>query len=152
MDVVDRFFSKVEKTSHCWYWVGGKDSGGYGLIRIDRSKIDRVHRLSWEYHNNACIRSGVCVLHKCDNPACVNPEHLFLGTLADNNHDRHSKGRTRWRALKGENHGSAKLTLDNVTKIRQLARDGHSHEEIAEIFQISDKHCYHIIRGYYWKD
>ena len=94
-----RFWDKVNKTDNCWLWTAAIDSHGYGKIiigsRSDKSRKYRIaSRVSWELINGP-IPFKKLVLHKCDNPLCVNPDHLFLGTSGDNNRDRHRKGRTR---------------------------------------------------------
>ena len=88
---MDRFFQKVNKTGFCWEWLAGKDKDGYGKIKI-RGKTLQAHRVSWGIHNGP-IPEGIGVLHRCDNPSCVNPLHLFLGTTLDNMRDRDAKGR-----------------------------------------------------------
>lgn len=92
---MDRFFQKVDMSRDCWIWKAGTDKDGYGKIYVDGKTI-RSHRVSWEIHNGP-IPKNMCVLHKCDNPPCVNPEHLFLGTSTDNNRDREVKNRGRYR-------------------------------------------------------
>lgn len=90
-----RFWEKVKKASNdeCWLWLGGKTYGGYGVIGSGgRHGLIRAHRLSWEIANSK-IPEGLWVLHKCDNPPCVNPKHLFLGTQSDNMNDCIAKGR-----------------------------------------------------------
>jgi hypothetical protein len=93
--IADRFWAKVEKMPDgCWVWQAARSVSGYGLlapsggVRGDR----RAHRVSWELHNGP-IPAGLWVLHSCDNPPCVNPDHLFLGTRSDNMRDCASKGR-----------------------------------------------------------
>jgi HNH endonuclease len=75
----------------CWEWIGTKNEYGYGIKTVNNKAV-RAHRLSWEIHNGA-IPKNLCVCHKCDNPGCVRPDHLFLGTKKDNNRDKGNKGR-----------------------------------------------------------
>lgn len=93
--VEERFWLHVQKTESCWVWTAHRNNNGYGLMRvgygINRATVS-VHRLSWKMHNGE-PPPGKCVLHKCDNPPCVNPDHLFLGTHRDNTQDMIRKGR-----------------------------------------------------------
>lgn len=88
--VSDRFWANVQQTTGCWPWTGAT-SRGYGKI-LDHGQMKSVHRVSWELTYGS-IPDGLGVLHRCDNPPCVRPEHLFLGTATDNNRDRDVKGR-----------------------------------------------------------
>lgn len=89
----ERFWAKVDKTGDCWQWKGHINHNGYGTFTRD-GKTLRTNRIVWEL-SNGTIPTGLCVLHECDNPGCVNPTHLFLGTYADNNSDCKNKGRAR---------------------------------------------------------
>ncbi len=94
---IERFWKLVKKTETCWIWVGkGKSGGGYGQIKIKGKNVS-AHRFSYELHNGRIPKGdgyhGTCVLHTCDNRLCVNPQHLWLGTNADNIHDMERKGR-----------------------------------------------------------
>lgn len=79
----------------CWIWQLSKNNIGYGMIR-DENKMRTTHRVSYEEHNDVTIPPGMCVCHTCDNPLCVNPAHLFLGTRKQNTHDMMNKGRHRF--------------------------------------------------------
>jgi len=87
----DRFFSKIHKLDTCWIWTDSVNNAGYGRIRVNR-KDKMAHRISWEIHNGP-IPEGMWVLHNCDNPPCVNPEHLWLGNHLDNVRDKVNKNR-----------------------------------------------------------
>lgn len=89
--IEDRFWAKVDRGGECWLWTAGRDSSGYGSLRTGHTKVS-AHRLSWQLHHGQ-IPPGQNVLHRCDNPRCVRPDHLFLGTQADNVADMVAKGR-----------------------------------------------------------
>lgn len=105
-----------EPNSGCYLWLRSVNKKGYGQIGVHR-KIHLAHRWAWERENGK-IPEGLCVLHKCDTPGCVNPDHLFLGTSVDNNLDRDRKGRVQH----GERHVRARLTEDQVRAIREDPR------------------------------
>ncbi len=117
--LLKRFWAKVDKTDGCWVWTAGKNRTGYGRINI-AGKNCYAHRVSWELAHGSPPPD--CLLHKCDNPACVRPDHLFEGTRADNVYDMVNKGRARWGTVRGVNHGGAKLTEKNVRAIREDPR------------------------------
>lgn len=84
----------VNKTTGCWEWIGAKNNLGYGLMRdTDKMRMRTSHRMSYEFYNDTIIPVDMCVLHRCDNPCCVNPQHLWLGTRKDNTKDMENKGR-----------------------------------------------------------
>jgi len=117
-----RFWTKVNKTDTCWEWTAFLDKGGYGTFKIDR-KNQRAHRISYTLHKGD-IPPGQVVMHMCDNPKCVNPAHLTLGTLADNNRDMKSKGRMVNPV--GTKHGQSKLNNNQVQEIRSIYAQGNS--------------------------
>jgi hypothetical protein len=93
--VEQRFWARVRKSDGCWEWTGACfKCGGYGQFTIEHGQQVRAHRHSWELHNGP-IPKGLWVLHRCDNPKCVRPDHLFLGTCTDNARDMMAKGRGR---------------------------------------------------------
>ena len=143
-----RFWAKVDRAGpdDCWKWTAGKDTYGYGRIQID-GKAVKAHRFSWWiYYGHPS--AGMCVLHKCDNPACVNPNHLFLGTPADNMADRDMKGRHV--ALKGEVNGMAKLTETDVITIRNRLANGETHKAIAVDYGVDRSSISYINTGKNW--
>ena len=149
-----RFWKHVDKRgeNECWEWKAYCNSLGYGQIMVTHPKsrcAQYVHRVSWIIHNKE-IPLGMCVLHKCDNPSCVNPDHLFLGTRADNNHDMINKGRAPDR--KGERAPNRKLTSMEVKEIRRLYIDGIKRKLIARQFNIVEKYVYNIAARHVWKD
>lgn len=103
---------------NCWIWTGGKNNTGYGSLG-HRKRSLLAHRVAYEIHHGVTLPSTTAVCHTCDNRVCVNPAHLWLGTLGDNNWDRHKKGRSRGGSMRGQVNPMAKLTEDDVRNIRQ---------------------------------
>lgn len=145
-----RFWSKVQKSDGgCWIWTGAKDSNGYGYLASTLGiPARKAPRVSYELHNDP-IQEGLCVCHRCDNPSCVRPDHLFLGTRADNNRDRESKGRGNH--AKGERVHSAKIDADGVRKIREMRAQGLSQQKIADALGLSQVSVGRVLLGKTWK-
>lgn len=142
----ERFWNKVNKTPDCWLWTAYTGKHGYGVLKFD-GKVDLAHRVAWNISRpNNC--DGLCVLHTCDNPPCVRPDHLFLGTKQDNSDDMFDKGRNYHPA--GENSATAKLTYEEVEHIRGL-RGKLKQVDIAKMFGINQPHVSRILRGKSWK-
>jgi hypothetical protein len=131
-----RFWDKVDKQENgCWMWTASTVKDGYGYYKLSNGKSGRAHRISWELANGD-IPKKMCVLHKCDTPRCVNPDHLFLGTDADNVKDMMQKGRGKWGIpLSGENHYNFKLTDQQVLEIKALGPYKKQYE-IAAIYSV----------------
>lgn len=145
-----RFWAKIDKRGpdDCWLYTGGIGSTGRGVFGIGQKCID-AHRVSWLLTCGE-IPDGLCVLHKCDNGRCVNPLHLFLGTLADNIHDMDRKGRRH--TLKGEADPKSKLTEAQVRQIRTLYRPYEfSQFKLADIFGVSRTTIQSVLNGSNWK-
>ena len=140
------FWSKVKKTDSCWLWQGSADRRGYGSVRIDHV-TQKAHRVSWSLAHGF-IPPDLCVLHRCDTPACVNPDHLFLGTRADNSADMIAKGRARHRSPNGEQNGASKLTAPDVVAIRASTISSRA---LAKQFGVSKVTIQNIRHGRTWK-
>ncbi len=150
--LVERFWEKVHKGSGCWTWKGATVPYGYGVIRLDKpvSALVRAHRVSWELKNGP-VPEGLCVLHHCDNPPCVNPSHLFLGTKNANTADMTRKGRDKARFKLGERHAS-KLTPSQVEEVK-LALPLHYGEgrAFARRFGVNESTISAIATGKNWR-
>lgn len=144
--VAERFWSKVGETSDtdCQPWLSATNAKGYGLVHYKR-RSTLAHRVAWELTQGP-IPTGLCVLHRCDNPACCNPTHLFLGTNRDNVADRHAKGRNGH--LPGEHHGRAKLTNAQAHEIRErYAAGGVSLRSLAADYGVHNSRIGRIVKG-----
>lgn len=136
------FMQWVEKTDGCWLWTGNRDKDGYGFFQWQLRNADGVkkihsrkaHRYSWTLHCGE-IPAGLSVLHHCDNPPCVRPDHLFTGTKLDNNHDRSVKGRTH-----------SNVSLETVRRIKEMIRDGMKTCSISRELEVK-YHVVHCIRS-----
>ena len=145
-----RFWAKVDSGNACWEWTAGKIKG-YGQIQVN-GKQKLAHRISWELHNGP-IPKNLCVCHHCDNPGCVNPDHLFLGTQKDNMRDKLKKARQVKEQPKqrGEKHHNVKLAEEQVRVIKRLyGAPGISQRRLADIFGVSQVQIGRIVRGKTW--
>jgi hypothetical protein len=145
----DRFIEKVEKTDSCWNWMAGKYRGGYGQFRrlVDgKWTMAKTHRYSYEYFKGE-IPKGYLVCHTCDNPSCVNPDHLFVGTTKDNVRDCIEKGRKKF----GRNPKHRLLTKEIAVQIREDHKQGMSYVELQEKYTQSKQQISRVVRGDIWK-
>lgn len=140
-----RFWKNVVVTDSCWMWTAAVSPKGYGIFHSDK-KVP-AHRYSYELYNGA-IPSGLLVLHRCDNPPCVRPDHLFLGTNADNMADRNAKNR---QSRGAKNCSSASLCEDRVRQIRKEAARGVRHRDIALRFGVDTSQISRIANRKTWK-
>lgn len=135
-DVMKFFCARVNKSSSCHLWTGTLDKKGYGQMSVG-GKVLFAHRVAFEIANNTEIPDGMFVCHRCDNPKCVNPAHLFLGTRKDNIADMVAKRRQS----NGENHHLAKFS-DAVIKV--IFSEQLTHHQAKKKFGISRSHFYRI--------
>ena len=147
--IADRFWEKVQKSDGCWLWQAGLNNSGYGWIRSG-ARPELAHRVSWRLTFGE-IPNGLCVLHKCDVRRCVRPDHLFLGTVGDNNADCVKKHRHGYGISLGEKHGQSKLTDESVREIRASAANGSSHSGLSVKFGVAQSQISKIVRREAWK-
>ena len=147
-DLAHRFWPKVDQTPTCWLWTGAVTGSGYGHLGRGRKAAGTIlaHRASWELSYGP-IPAGLFVLHRCDNRRCVRPDHLFLGTQADNMADM----RRKRRSLAGERHNMVRLTRDRVAEIRsRYAAGGITMRRLAAEYGVSAGHVCDIIHRERW--
>jgi DNA-binding transcriptional regulator YiaG len=153
LSLEQRFWAKVNKTDsadECWEWTASKDAKGYGYFyKEGRGGMARAHRISYEL-NLGPIPAGLLVCHKCDNPGCINPNHLFLGTDKDNSDDKMKKGRFKKVYQRGEKNGQSKLTGDQVKEIRARLAAGEAQPLIAAEYGIAQSTVSKLNRAARW--
>jgi len=130
----DRFWKRVEKTDFCWEYMGSRNPCGYGWVTRNHKQMN-AQRWAWILIHGP-IPHGMHVLHTCDNPACVNPDHLYLGSHQDNMLDRAQRRRVK----------TQKLSVKDVLAIRDLRMNGATCQEIANKFHISNGHASAVSR------
>lgn len=146
----DRLLAKAEWDGSCLLWCGAMHPRGYGLIR-KAGKWSKAYRVSYEIHHGA-IPDGMVVMHSCDQPGCINPAHLSIGTQRDNVRDMISKGRDN--RLSGERHPHAKLTVEEVAEIRRRyipRKHGCGAGALAMEFGVSKQTVQAILVGETWR-
>jgi hypothetical protein len=154
MDDAERFWAKVDKSGECWEWSGYFNRGGYGRFWLNRKNVS-PHRYSYILHHPLTIdlleHREICVCHRCDNPKCVNPAHLFLGSQGDNMRDRETKGRANRTIEKGEKHPASKLTETQVREIRgRYANGGITQQTLGIEYGVSKATIGYIINRKSW--
>ena len=139
------FWSRVDMSGDCWEWQLSKKSGGYGQFH-SQGKHFLAHRFAWELVNGP-IPKGLCVCHHCDNPGCVRPGHLFVGTQADNIRDCMRKGRM---GVAGERSVHAKVRATDVLSMRRAYQNGATQRALAEKYGMRQQAISRIVRGKRW--
>jgi hypothetical protein len=150
--LAQRFWEKVHCTKTCWIWTGHQLPKGYGKISIggDHGQMLLAHRVSWELHNGP-ITDGLFVCHRCNNPSCVRPDHLYLGTNSENIRDAIRDGIVVGGSSLGEKNGSARLTPGQVVDIRRMRNsEGLSLRELAVEYGVSVSAIHRAATGRTW--
>ena len=145
MSLSREFWDRVDKTGDCWEWTAGKHSKGYG-VAWNGDKVELAHRIVYRSEIGE-IDEGMCVCHKCDNPGCVNPQHLFLGTNDDNMRDRDRKGRV----AHGDTHYKSRLSSKDAVQIKSRLQTGERQRDIAMDFGVCRATISAISTGRTWK-
>jgi hypothetical protein len=149
-EYVARFMANVDKSGGpdaCWGWTGAGRGHGYGCFNVSHDTLRDAHRVSYEIFVGP-IPEGLFVCHSCDNRACVNPAHLFLGSGADNMRDMAEKDRCAF----GERNGNVRLTERKVIAMRELYAGGHtSLRELGEMFGVCTATARQVVSGTTWK-
>lgn len=140
-----RFWEKVRMGPSCWEWLGATAGRGYGVVLGSNRRQIYAHRASWALAHGE-IPPGLSVCHKCDNPICVRPDHLFLGDSAANHADMVAKGRSTY----GDRHGGARLSSREAAEIRERRAVGESCRALALIFGVCPQQIHRIGRGERW--
>ncbi len=145
----ERLNSKTLKltSDECWLWIGSCDTAGYGSIRVD-GKLRHATNVVYELFNNIKMPSNTLIMHSCDNPACVNPSHLILGTNLTNCRDKHVKGHYKHKT--GEKHPLTKFTWNDINKIRSLKKQNIPCSTIAKNYNVNPSTIQRIVNLETW--
>lgn len=144
------FFSTDDPDSGCRVWNGSTDGKlGYGKLYW-QGRDQYAHRLAWEHQNNRTIPAGLVVMHSCDNPSCINPHHLAVGTQKQNVDDQFRRGRAR--RCRGSAHALSTLTAIDVAVIRSESASGVSHAGLARRFKVSATTIWRIVNHHSYKE
>ncbi len=153
LQTMKRFLSKTAFNNGCVEWQGMKSGSGYGKVAINKQKY-LAHRIAYCWANSVEIESANFVCHSCDNPCCVNPDHLWLGSVHDNNNDALAKGRLKiylgHTMNKGSRNGQSKLTEAKATAIRAALAEGKTQQAVAKTFGVCQSVVSHINTRKLW--
>ena len=148
----EKFWSQVKRGNDCWEWIGSLDQSGYGKLRIAQNRAHfRAHRVAYKIAYS--VDPGhMYVCHKCDNPRCVNPRHLFLGTALDNNRDKMAKGRDRYADQSGSKNGNSKLNEAAAEQAIKMLATGMTNVAIAKELGVGHSLISRIRVGRSWQN
>lgn len=151
---VARFWSNVDvgRESECWPWRKGvAATGGYGRFKIPHTRLDvRAHRVAWELFNSESLGSRFAC-HMCDNPICCNPHHIYAGDVESNSLEASQRGLYRPKPQIGAENGNAKLTDEDVARIRHRIKSGETNKAIAEDYPVGHSMISKIRTGKFWQ-
>ena len=145
MPLYKKFLMHVNDTGECWEWMGVKNATGYGRL-YHKSKPIAAHRYSYSIYNGL-IKDGQLIRHTCDNPSCVNPEHLISGSNMDNSRDMKDRGR----GIRGEKVSASKLKKADIPVIIKKRKQGVKLTELAKEFGVSAETIKHVVKRKTWK-
>lgn len=147
--------SIIVSMAGCWEWTGHRNHDGYGIFRVNGTVRRMAHRISHVIRTGLPIPEGTEICHRCDNRACVNPDHLFEGSHSDNMRDMHAKRRNFHvtkpdRIAKGAIHGGSKLTEEQAIDIIRRCKAGEKQKAVGAIYGIRQGHVTRIVNGQRW--